>query len=167
MGFETAPFGSRGTGNVTTVTDVSNHYNTRDSEGARGVVKTEGLSNEASFEFDGTDVGNGAFQLKFASKIPAGAIIEEAYVKVKEAFVLGGTTPVIQVGTEGSEDTNGVVISEAQAEATGTYDITSTLTGTWASPLAAETTVGLALDGTTPTVTAAGLAEVIVRYSVV
>jgi hypothetical protein len=83
---------------------------------------------------------------------------------VKEAFVIGGTTPAIVIGTEGSEATNGFVISEAQGEATGTYDVSGTLTGTWAAPLAAATTVGIDMSGTSPTVTDAGLAEVVVKY---
>ena len=161
MGFETSPFGDQST-NVTT--NVSNHYGPRKSEGAIGEVKTEGVVRELSIEFTGETVSAAAFDL-LAPKLPAGSHIEDVYLKVSEAFVLGGTTPAIEIGTEGSEETNGVTITEAQAEATGTYDITAALAGTWASPLAAETTVGIALSGTTPTVTTAGKAEVVIRYT--
>lgn len=171
MGFERSQFGN-GTlvgsgGNVTQ--NVHNHYGKRESEGADGVLRTAGSRVEASWEVDATSVGSAAAfdQWLVQPKIPAGASIETVFVKVKEAFALGGTTPTILFGTDGSEVTNGFVISEAQAEATGTYDVTSTLTGTWDAPLAAETTVGVALGGTSPTVGTAGLLEVVVTYVVV
>lgn len=160
MGYETSKFG--GLSNVTTT--VNTHFGPRSSDGAVGVAKTEGYSNELVISFTGDDVGNAAYPL-LAPSLPAGAVIEDVILKVSEAFVLGGTTPAIEVGTETSEATNGFTISEAQAEATGTYDLTSALSGTWAAPLAAATTVGLAMSGTSPTVTSAGKAKVIVRYS--
>jgi hypothetical protein len=109
-------------------------------------------------------VSAGDFALQTDFKLPAGAVVKNVYVEVQEAFVLGGTTPTILLGTDTSEVTNGFVISEAQAEAVATYDVTGTLTGTWAAPLAAETTVGLAMGGTSPTSTTAGKAKVIVEY---
>ncbi len=160
MGFETSKFG--GLSNVTTT--VNNHYGPRDTTGVVGVAKTEGYSNELVISFTGTDVGNAAYPL-LAPTLPAGAIIEDVTVKVTEAFVLGGTTPAIEVGTETSEATNGFTFAEADAEVIGTYDATGDLSGTWAAPLAAATTVGLALSGTTPTVTSAGKAKVVIRYS--
>ncbi|NOQ73238.1 MAG: hypothetical protein GQ574_14620 [Crocinitomix sp.] len=78
--------------------------------------------------------------------------------------MLGGTTPVIDIGTESTEATNGFTITEAQAEAVGMYDLTSALAGTWAAGLAADTTVGLLLGGTSPTVTSAGKAKIVIRY---
>lgn len=162
MGYETSQFGNQVSGaNVTS--DVSNHYGSRDTGKTQGNIKTEGSMNELTLDIDGTMVGNEAFPL-IAPSLPAGAVIEDVYAHVTEAFVLGGTTPVIEVGTEGSEATNGVTISEAQAEATGTYDLTSALAGTWAAPLAAATTVGIDLAGTTPTVTSAGKMRLVIRY---
>jgi hypothetical protein len=97
-------------------------------------------------------------------KIPVGAVITRVIVQVKTAFNLGGTTPTILIGTEGSEVTNGFPISEAQAEAVGTYDLTAVRTGTWNAPIATALTVGVALGGTTPTVTTAGKMDVIISY---
>ena len=165
MGFEASKFGdgsASGAGNVTT--QVHNQFGPRESKQAQGRVGTEGVMNEISIEFNGTDVGNAAYPL-LVPYIPAGAVIEDVYLKVKEAFVLGGTSPTIEVGTETSEATNGFTITEAQAEAVGTYDLTGALSGTWAAPLAAQTTIGLAQAGTSPTVTSAGLAEVVIRYA--
>lgn len=164
MGYEQSKFGdgsASGSGNVTTA--VNNHYGSRDTGKTVGTLFTNGVERELVLDIDGDMVGNAAYAL-LAPKLPAGATVLEAYAEVTEAFVLGGTTPTINVGTEGSEGTNGVEISEAQAEAVGTYDITSTVAGTWANPLAAETTVGLAMDGTSPTVTSAGKMRVVVRY---
>lgn len=164
MGFEQSKFGdgsTAGSGNV--VSTVSNHYGARDTGKTQGVAQSAGFEKELTLVIDGDMVSDEAFPL-IAPTLPAGAVIEKVTVVVEEAFVLGGTSPVIEVGTEGSEATNGFTITEAQAEAAGTYDLTSALSGTWAAPLAAETTVGIDLAGTSPTVTAAGQAKVIVTY---
>lgn len=97
-------------------------------------------------------------------KIPVGAVITRVIVQTKVAFNLGGTTPTILIGTEGSEVTNGFPITEAQAETVGTYDLTAARTGTWNAPFAAVATVGVALGGTTPTVTTAGRMDVLIAY---
>lgn len=142
--------------------DVFQHYGPRDVGGYRGTVKTEGIRKELILSFDAADVTATTYQL--APTLPANTLLTGAYAKVSEAFALGGTTPTILVGTAGSEVTNGIVVSEAQAEAIGIYDVTSTKTGTWNAVLAADTEIGLALGGTTPTITAAGKCEVILTY---
>jgi hypothetical protein len=127
-----------------------------------GQVKAYGSVHEAVVYINGDDFTSGAFNTQLT--IPAGAVIREVVAEVTEVFALGGTTPTINVGTDTSEGTNyGIELSEAQAEALGRYD--GTPAGTWASPLAADTVVGVALDGTTPTVTAAGACKVVIRYS--
>ena len=167
MGYETSAFGdgvlTGSGGNVTS--NVHNHYGPRDTGKTQGVIKSEGVYDELTFDLDGTMVGNEAFPL-IAPLIPAGSRIKEVFVEVSEVFVLGGTTPVIEVGTEGSEATNGFTVSETIAEAVGMYDLTSALSGTWATSvgLVADTTVGIDLAGTTPTVTSAGKARVVIRY---
>lgn len=160
MGYETSPFGNQGS-NVTS--DVSNHYGARDTGKTVGVSKTEGFVNELTINIDGDMVTAGAYAL-LAPSLPAKSIVEDVYMEVTEAFVLGGTTPVIDIGTESTEATNGFTITEAQAEAVGMYDLTSALAGTWAAGLAADTTVGLLLGGTSPTVTSAGKAKIVIRY---
>lgn len=142
--------------------NVKNFYGPRDTGGATGITKTEGIKNEMTLEIDATLAENGVFVEDFV--IPAGSLILNAYIDVSEAFALGGTAPTILVGTDGSEVTNGLVVSEAVAEATGVADLTSTLTGTWGAKLAAATTVGIALGGTSPTITEAGKAKLVVEY---
>jgi len=141
--------------------NVSNHYGPRDTGQTSGVIKTEGSKSTLSIVVKAADIGVALYQ---APDIPAGSLITAAYVKVSEAFALGGTTPTIDFGTSGSAATNNVELSEAQAEAVGSYDIFSTAKGTWAASLAAATTVAIALGGTTPTKTAAGELEVVIEY---
>lgn len=164
--FEISPFGNGvATGSGGNVfSDVHNHYGPRQSGNTVGVVKTEGSYNELSIEFDGTIVGDGAFPL-IAPSLPAGAVIKDVTLKVEEVFVLGGTSPVVDVGTEGTEATNGFTMSEANLENIGTVDLTGALSGTWAAPLAAETAVGILLGGGgANTVTSAGVAKLIINY---
>lgn len=161
MAFETALFGDGVS--TTRVTNVSTDFGPRGSGKTTGKAKTEGFVTELTLDIDAAMVSAAAYPL-IAPEIPANSIIEDVYVEVTEAFVLGGTTPAIEVGTETSEATNGFTITEAQAEATGIYDVTSALSGTWAAGLAADTTLGLALSGTSPTITAAGKLRVVIRY---
>ena len=167
-GFERSQFGDNidvgSSGNVNGF--VNSQYGPRKSNNVVGNVKTEGVMNELAIEFDGGVVGDAAFPL-LAPTLPAGAVIEDVYLKVTEAFALGGSSPLIEIGTEGSEATNGFTTTEAQAEAIATYDLTGALSGTWAAPLAADTVVGIAMAGGSPTVTSAGVGKVIIRYAVV
>lgn len=164
MGYEQSYFGdgsAAGGGNVTSI--VHNHYGIRDTGKNTGRPPSAGHRRQFVIEIDGTMVGDEAFPLA-APQLPAKIDIEKVWMEVTEAFVLGGTTPVIEIGTETSEATNGVTITEAQAEALGIYDLTSALAGTWAAPLAAATTVGIDLAGTSPTVTSAGKAKIVIEY---
>jgi hypothetical protein len=130
-------------------------------DGSQGVVRTAGNKNELVVEFSGNDINDDDFQKAI---VPAGSLVVDAYVEISEVFALGGTTPTINVGTDGSEGTNGVEISKAEAEALGTVDISASIAGTWAASLASDTTVSIALDGTTPTATDAGHAKVVISY---
>lgn len=110
----------------------------------------------------GDDFTSGAFDTKVT--VPAGSKFLSAQVEITEAFALGGTTPTMNIGTSSSAGTNyGLELSEAQAEATNPiYNATGA--GTWANPLAADTVVAVELDGTSPTVTSAGKAKVVLRF---
>ncbi len=147
-----------------TIRGVRNIYGTRETGGAVGIIKTEGISNELTVDVTG-DVLN---DLLIATVvIPAGSILQAAYFETTEVFVLGGTTPALEIGTSGSEATNGVTVTEAQLEAVGADDITAALAGTWAAAgaLAADTTVGIAFSGSTPTATRGlGKARVVIEY---
>jgi hypothetical protein len=146
---------------------VNNVFGPRETqEGvlAGGELPGVGAMHEAVVYFNGEDLNNSAKAFDTQKVIPAGAKFIEAYVEVTEVFVLGGTTPTINVGISGSADTDYVIeLSEAQAEATGeVYDATGA--GDFTSPLAAAATIAVEMDGTTPTVTDAGRAKVVIRY---
>jgi len=162
MSYETSPFGNGvltgSGGNV--VENVHTRFNTQDTGGGAGVNKVEGMKEELVIDFTGAmfnDVADGLVPFV----LPAGAIIKDVFAYVDEAFVASGTTPALEIGTDGSEATNGFSVTEAQLEATGAYNLTSALSGTWdaEAPLAADTTIGIALSGTTPAITDAGKAR--------
>lgn len=166
MSFELSKFGdgsAAGAGNV--VSQVHNHFGPRSKGGETvGVYDTDGTIRELAIDINGEMLGLAAFQLMVPT-LPKGATVLNVLAEITEAFVLGGTTPAIKIGTKTTEATNGVSISEAQAEAVGNYVLATA--GTWSSPLAAATTVGIAFAGTSPTTTKAGRGRVVIRYMVI
>ena len=167
MAIFTTPFGTNtlvaNGGNV--VETVHNRFGPRDIGGTVGVLKVEGMDEELVIDFTGeefNDLPDGLMPFV----LPAGAVLKEVYVDVEEPFVATGTTPALNVGTDGSEATNGFTISEAILEGTGSANVTSTLKGTWAvgTPLQANTQIGFALGGTTPVVTDAGKARITIKF---
>lgn len=168
MTYAAASFGLPSGTNVTT--QVHTEYGVRVTGGNVGPLLTDGNLQELILDFTGqtfVDIGE---QLSLAATfIPAGAVIRKAVLWTKTAFTLTGTTPTILIGTFGTEVTNGVVITAAQAQAVGFYDITASQTGTWAAatPLAARTKLGMALGGTTPTLSVIGEARVTITYETI
>lgn len=163
----TTPFGNGvlvgNGGNV--VENVHNRFGPRDVGGTVGVLKVEGMEEELVIDFDGGSFNDGLVGVR-PFVLPAGAVIRDVYIDVEEAFVASGTTPALRVGTAGSEATNGFTVSEAQLESTASYNLTSTLAGTWdaEAPLAANTTIGFVLSGTTPALTRAGKARITIQF---
>lgn len=139
---------------------VYNVYGPRQTdEGRVGAIRTAGVVKEAEISFRGDN-----YDKLHTLTVPAGAKFIEAVATVVEAFTLGGTTPTINVGTSGSAGTNyAIEISETDAETEGKVVYNSTGAGTWASVLAADTTVAVELDGTTPTIEG-GEMTVVIRY---
>lgn len=145
------------------VTGVKNFYGPRTArEGIAGSMNVAGSVSELSIVVTGTNINDGI--MDSVAVLPAGSKVLKAYVETAEVAALTGTTPTILIGTNGSEVTNGLVVSEAQAEAVGTYDVSGTLTGTWALRLAADTSVSVTLGGTTPAITDAGKYVVVIQY---
>lgn len=144
-----------------------NHYGQRGIEDgvvSGGEVHGSGVEIEKVVYITGDDFG-GATSFDTQLTIPAGAIFREAIFEVDEAFTLGNADNVFNIGTNGSEATNGVSI--ANPDATGTT-IDATGGGTWdpTAALAADTAVGVSVTGTTAGVTAgAGAAKVVIKYS--
>jgi hypothetical protein len=144
-----------------TVNGVTNYYGPRNRY--EGVGGTEGTKDDVRhfvLDFGGSDYTTAS------GTLPAGAtIVGNALVEVREVFALGGTTPTINVGVSGSHGTNYLgELSEAQAEALGTYSVASAGTLAVNTPLAAAVTIVVGLDGTSPTITAAGKARLVIPY---
>ena len=151
LNYYQTPFGSNvltgSGGNVTSF--VRNQFGPRDTGGTIGVNKVEGIKEELIIDLNASmfaSVPDGLVPFV----LPGGAVIKAVYVDVEEVFIATGTSPTVLIGTNGSEVTNGFVISEAILEATGSANLTATLAGTWDNevPLAANTVIGIAVGGT-------------------
>lgn len=136
---------------------------TQDGVLSGGTIRTDGGEITVTVYAKGEDFGSGtSFDTK--AVVPSGSVFVDAVAEVTEAFALGGTTPTLNIGTNGSEGTNyGIELSEANAEATGTY-YNATGAGTFGNPLTSDVTIGVALDGTSPTVTSAGALKVVMTF---
>jgi len=147
-----------------TINGVINRYGPRTRhEGVAGSMHTQDAEREFVVLFDGANY------TLVSGTLPAGAtVVSQMLVEITEAFALGGTTPTINIGVSGSHGTNYLgEISEAQAEAVGTYSVASAGTLAINTPLAAAATIVVGLDGTSPTITSAGKAKVSIRYRVI
>lgn len=139
---------------------VKNVYGPRSTaEGRSGDIRTAGVVKELELDFRG---GTYSF---VSGTLPAGARVLEAIASVEEAFVLGGTSPTIDVGVAGSEGTDlAIEIPEASAENAGSVVFDNSPAGALGSVLSSATEISVALGGTSPTVTEAGRAKVVIRY---
>lgn len=154
-------------GNVVLASGVPhNTFGPRDSGGASGVLKIEGAIEQLRLELTGDDI-NDLLEPLVPLYLPAGALIRDAWWNTVEVFVATGTSPTLLVGTDTSEVTNGLVVSETILETLGTARLTSTLTGTWAvnTAIAARTKVGFAIGGSnTPAIARSGRGILTVEY---
>ena len=166
-GFERSPFGNGvavgSGGNVTS--NVHTHFGNRDTGGTTGVNKIEGMKEELIINLTGemfNDVGGALIPFV----LPAGAVIKDVYMAVEEVFVTGGTFTALDVGTKGTEATNGFSITDTQLETPGGVNLTSALSGTWdgEAPLAADTEISMVLTGTNPTLSDAGKARISIWF---
>lgn len=142
------------------------HFGTRASgdEANFGTYGDVGTQKELVFELKGSDFASGVYTGPTLS-LKAGFTWRSGIAEVTEAFVLGGTTPTINVGISSTETTNRAAqLSEAQAEALGVYNMAGAGTLAANTPLAADSTLNIALGGTSPTVTTAGKVRITVKY---
>lgn len=147
--------------------NVSNYYGARDTGGAVGVETTGGSEMTVSVQITGASIADGFVP---PVVIPKGALLKEAVLRVDEAFVLGGTSPTIQIGLAGSVATNNMELSEAELEAIGTKVPAEVGNGTFAPTSAtgvvAAAKLAIALGGTSPTVSATvGKATLILKFT--
>lgn len=172
MGFETSKFGN-GTdvgsgGNVTTSKgSPHNFFGFRDIGGGMGNYETDGAYQNLVIDFTGKDFNDGVAPSLVTYKLPAGTVIKAVYLEVTEVFVCSSdTTFGLEIGTSGTEATNGFTTTDTQLQSTGFVNLTSALSGTWdaEAPLAAQTTVKAVLSGTNSAVTDAGKAKFTIVY---
>ena len=123
-----------------------------------GAVSKDGHDRELRFVLDGEKFSGGTYQFVSSDVIPAPFVPLYAHVQVTEAFALGGTSPTILIGDSNDPDRFGV-LSEANAEAVGAYTLSVA-----ATPHTTARTLAVTLGGTSPTVTSAGKAEVVIGY---
>ena len=158
---------------------VTNHYGVRETEvgiasggelaGGEGAVKEAVLFARAS-DFTIDDATNASFISRFS--LPAGAVPIDCIFEVSEAFTqTGGTiSTTLNVGTSGSEATNGFTITDAATSLAIVTEVDAVGDGTWAgvTPVnaSAATVVGvqLTLGGGTVTAVTAGAAKIVIRY---
>lgn len=143
---------------------VRNHFGPRDrnASGLKGSPKTEGRLNELVLRLNTAQVNAGDVGL---AVLPKGALVTGVVVNVITVGALAGTTPAIEIGTDGSEVTNGFSIVEAVVEAVGILAMDDTdMQGTFALPLAADTSLGVSLSGAGAALTASLDMEVIISY---
>jgi hypothetical protein len=144
---------------------VNNHYGPRETGAFNGELPSKGRERELVMDINGAAVTNGGALLDDAI-LPAGADITRVYVCVTTAATSWGNADnVVDVGTDTTEATNGFTMTDTIMDTVATTDMTSELSGTWAAPLAAATTVGFAVSGTTAAMVG-GEAKLIIKYNI-
>lgn len=126
--------------------NVNNHYGVRDTGGAIGQETRDGTKVVVRVDLTGQSINDAIGGFLPPVFVPKGARFTRATLRVDEVFAVTGTNPVVEVGADGSEATNGVTLTEAQLEALGTYDVSSALSGTWATNAATGTAAAAKID---------------------
>lgn len=134
---------------------VTNHYGTRTTGGAVGLEHGENSTNVLTFNLTG-EMLNSVYVAPV--KMPKGALVRRATLRVDEVFVVSTSGTVAIGGT--APGTDGIVLTEAKLEALGTSDVSALGIGTWATasatgPLTAQT-IAKAITGTVGTTSGKG-----------
>jgi hypothetical protein len=145
---------------------VFQNYGPRTTGNVVGIEDQDGSIYRLSVVLTGNSLNDGFLP---PVVLPKGALLKRADLRVDEAFALGGTSPTVQIGAVGSVATNGIVLTQAELQAVGTKVPASAGAGTWATNSSTGTTaaakVGVALGGTSPTVTAGvGKATLVLEF---
>lgn len=150
---------------------VLNHFGQRtlqDGVMGGGKLPVHGSIDEFVVYIRAEDFGSDeTFDTQFT--LPAGSIPLDAVFEVTEAITqTGGTTSLtLNVGTNGSEGTNGFTITDAATSIAVVTELDAAGDGTWAGvALAADTLVGVSLvaGGGTITSVDGGECKVTIRY---
>lgn len=151
---------------VTNADGLRVHYGTRRAgdEANFGTNGDVGPTKALVVDLKGSDFTAGVYTGP-TIPIKAGFTWRSGLAEVFEVFALGGTTPTLNVGISTTEATNRAAqLSEAQAEAVGVYNMAGAGTLAANTPLAADSTLSIALGGTTPTITSAGRVRITINF---
>jgi hypothetical protein len=107
---------------------VNNQYGRRQTGGAIGLEHGQNSTNVLSFDLTG-EMLNSTYMAPI--KMPKGALVRKATLRVDEVFVVSAAGTVAIGGT--APGTDGVVLTEAKLEALGTSDVSALAVGTWAT----------------------------------
>ena len=148
---------------------VNNQYGARDTGGAVGLEHSYGSKWFVDIDLTGQSIADAIAGFIPPVVIPKGALFKAATLRVDEAFTTGGTSPVVNIGAVAAPGTNGITVTGAELGTVGTKVPASTGNGTWAQSsttgTASASKIGIALGGTSPTVTAGvGKASLILEY---
>lgn len=146
--------------------NVNNQYGARHTGGGVGVEHGYNSVKLLRIDLTGDSINEAVAGFVPPVKIPKGAQFKRAILRVDEAFTIGGTSPVVNIGGT-APGTNGITLTESELESTGTKVPASTGNGTWAftSATSAAELITIALGGTSPTVTGGvGKATLILEY---
>lgn len=139
-------------------------YGARTLEDGRpsgGQVQTSGTEFEHVVYIRGADFeGTTSFNTRLT--VPAGSFLTEAIFDVEEVFTLGNADNVFNIGTDGSESTNGVAV--ANPDVAGVTKDTSGA-GTWAAALVADTLVGVSVTGTAAASGDVGKVKAVLKFT--
>lgn len=141
------------------------HLGTRLADEEAGFAETGAVGSfkEVAFTLLGAEFASNVYTGNLNLTLPAGAAIHgNCQVEITEAFTLGGTSPVINIGVVSTEGTNRIV--QVSTVTVGSQSIASAGTLAANTPLTAAANIGVALGGTSPTITAAGRMVVRVTY---
>lgn len=140
---------------------VSNQYGQRETGGAAGTEHSKTSNQVLTYDITGEMLNS-----PYAPPVwmPRGAKVVRATLVVDEVFNVSASGTVAIGGT--APGTNGVVLTEAQLEATGTKDVSSVAVGTWATASTTGTTaaqrIARAITGTVAANTGKG--KLLVEY---
>lgn len=141
------------------------HFGTRaaDEEAGFGETGAVGSFKEVAFTILGSEFVSNVYTGNLNLTLPVGAAIYgNTQVEIVEAFTLGGTSPAINVGVVGTESTNRLV--QVSTVTVGNQSIASAGTLAANQPFSTAVNIGVALSGTSPTITSAGRMVVRVTY---
>lgn len=146
--------------------NVNNQYGPRDTGGGIGLERSIGAKQTLVIDFTGDSLNSSFMPPVY---LPKGAKPISYLLRVDEAFVLTGTSPVVVFGQADNIATNYVALIESELESVGFKVPASNGAGEWhkntGTGVTATKLIGKTITGTTPVVQAGvGKGQLIIEY---